>query len=486
MSSTRPNVIVAFSDQHRGTDLGPAGNADVHTPTMNRLAVEGSYLSGAYSTHPLCGPSRACLISGQYPSTHGVVTNELSLPTDAPSIGEAFQDAGYRVGYVGKWHLDGVPRDRWTPPGPRRQGFDDFWAVHNCVHDYFHPQYYRDSPELIREEGYEPAVQTDLAIDFIDADDDRPFCLFLSWGPPHDPYRLVPDRYREQYDAASLDLRPNTGPIFPGHPANPTTGNTDAPPIREWGERVSPNTYEAGQPYGYEDPRECYADYYASITAIDDQLGRLVDALDDRAFSEDTILVYTSDHGDMLYSHGNNQKGCPHEEAIRVPLLVRWPDDIPAGTTNETLVGTCDLAPTLLGLADLTVPETMEGSDLSASLRDPTQSGSDSVFLYGENWRGVRTERYMYACVPPEHPDLSHLPGGHALLFDDADDPYQRTNRIYDPAYHEVRTELRARLDEWLKRTDDPHLPLAEQVRQLGRGDDWDRRQRYIAGDLAE
>jgi arylsulfatase A-like enzyme len=271
---------------------------------------------------------------------------------------------------------------------------------------------------------------------------------------------------------------------LPSHEANLTTGNVDAPPVLEWGERVTPTAYEAGDPYEYDDPQECYADYYASITAVDDQLGRLVDALNEQGLAEDTLLAYTSDHGDMLYSHGNNQKGTPYEEAIRVPFIVRWPGEIPAGTTNETLIGTHDIAPTLLRLANIPVPDAMEGSDLSENLRDTTRAGPRSVILYGENWRGVRTDRYTYACVPTDHPDLEHLSKGHALLFDNKDDPYQRTNLIYDPEYRDVRDRLRAHLNEHLEHTGDPHLPLVEQVEYLGRGDDWERRQRYVAGEL--
>lgn len=465
-------------------DMGCAGNDDVETPAMDRLAASGTRLTNAYSNHPICGPSRASLISGQYPTTNGVITNEFPLPTEAPSIAEAFREAGYRTGYVGKWHIDGVPRDKWTPPGSRRQGFDDFWAVHNCVHDYFNPQYYRDSPELIREEGYEPAVQTDLAIKFIERDDDRPFCLFVSWGPPHDPYRLVPEAFRERYDAAELGLRPNAEPILPGHPLNLTAGNTDAPPIREWGERVSPDAYEAGDRYDYDEPRECYADYYAAITAVDCELGRLLDALDANGSAKETILAYSSDHGDLLYSHGNNQKGTPHEEAANIPLLIRWPERIPAGVENDALFGIVDVAPTLLSLADIPVPEAMDGRDCSAQVREPTRDGPGELFLYGENWRAVRTKRYTYACVPTDMEELAHLPEGHALLFDNETDPYQQRNLVYDPAYEDVRARLRETLDEQLDETDDPHYHLEAMVEHLKREDDWERRQRYINGDI--
>lgn len=483
---TRPNVIVAFSDQHRAQDLGCTGNNDVQTPNMDRLAGEGIRATNAYSNHPICGPSRACLVSGQYPTSHGVITNEFPLPADVPSVGEAFRDAGYRTGYIGKWHLDGVPRDKWTPPGPRRQGFDDFWAVHNCVHDYFNPQYYRDSPELIKKEGYEPTVQTDLALDFIKRNDDRPFCLFLSWGPPHDPYRLVPEEIRTRYAAEDLSLRPNVEPILPGNSLNLNTGSVNAPPVREWGARVSPDTYEAGDPYSYQDPREAYADYYASITAVDRELGRLLDALDMNGLAEETIVTYTSDHGDLLYSHGNNQKGTPHEEAAGIPFIIRWPDEILAEATTDSLLSIADVAPTLLGLSGVDIPDAMEGRDLSANIRNPSLVGPDYLVLYGENWRGIITERYTYACVPTDVSELSEIPHGHTLLFDRTEDPYQRRNVVYDPSYNDVRTSLRETLDERLDVREDPHLALENMVGHLGRESSWERRQQYINGELPD
>jgi len=300
-----------------------------------------------------------------------------------PSVAEAFQEAGYRTGYVGKWHLDGVPRNRFTPPGPRRQGFDDFWAVYNCAHDYFNTRYYRgDSEKLVTDDRYKPVVQTDLALEAIEefAAGDDPFVLFLSWGPPHDPYHLVPDRYREMYDPKDLTLRENAHPLLPGA----ITGAMEpGPPIREWGP-VTSLEYETGERYEYDDQREILADYYAAITALDEQFGRLVEALDGRGLASSTVLSYTSDHGDMMFSHGMNQKGFPHEESVNVPFIVRWPGEIPADEVSQILFSTVDVAPTLLGLADIDAPDAMEGSDLSDALRGAGES-PDSVFLVGNS-----------------------------------------------------------------------------------------------------
>ena len=167
-------------------DVRCAGNTDVISPNTDRLAAEGIRFTHAYANTPACTPSRAIILTGKYSLSNGTVANDLPLRESEITIGNVLKDAGYRTGYIGKWHLDGIPRDKFTPPGERRQGFD-FWAVWNCSHAYYGAKYFRDDPTPIKIDGYEPVAQTDLALEFLDADDDRPFCLFLSWGPPHAP-----------------------------------------------------------------------------------------------------------------------------------------------------------------------------------------------------------------------------------------------------------------------------------------------------------
>lgn len=465
----QPNVLFVFSDQHRGMDIGCTGNEDVQTPNLDRLAGEGTRFSNTYANYPLCGPSRACILSGQYPQTSGMVWNDLQLPTDVPSVAEEFREAGYRTGYVGKWHLDGVPRDKFTPPGPRRRGFDDYWAVYNCSHDYYGAKYYANSPEPIEIDGYEPEIQTDLAIDFIERDDDRPFCLFVSYGPPHDPYRMVPEKYRKEYHSLNLDLRSNVSPILP-HKGHPAPTYMQGPPVTEWVGDI----YQDVEWYDYDFPEEGYADYYAAITAIDAQIGRLMESLDDTEITDSTVLVYTSDHGDMLWSQGRNQKGQPYEESINVPFLVRWPERIPAGEVSEQLLSTVDFAPSLLGLADVSVPRAMEGTDLSpAMVGDSLTDPPESVYLGNvyRGWRGVRTEQYTYARLRED--EFEHLTEGHWLLFDNEADPYQRTNLVYDRDYREALTELSRLTEDWIEAVDGSFRSLEELVVAVGVEEDW-------------
>lgn len=454
-SDKRPNLLVVFADQMRGMDMGCAGNPDVITPSMDRLAREGMRFTSAYANAPVCTPSRGSLLTGLYPLSHGAIANDLPMREDISSIAKILKMSGYRTGYVGKWHLDGVPRDKFTPPGPRRHGFD-FWAAWECSHNYYGACYYRDTPEPIRIEGYEPIGQTDIALVFLRERDERPFCLFLSWGPPHDPYHLVPQEYRRRYDSARLALRPNVRPIVPGP--------------RDISRRM--------------DPRETLANYYAAITALDEQLGRILHALDELDLAEDTIVVFTSDHGDMLWSQGMMKKQQPWEESINIPFLIRWPGRIPAGQKCNALLSIVDITPSLLGLLGIEVPCEPEGSDLSPiMLGSKSEEGPDSVFLMDivtvdeghaqglREWRGVRTARYTYA---------RWVDGEKWLLYDNEADPYQLRNLAREPGYDEISDELEAILRGWLKRARDPFLPGEEHISILGLADLWNARELYM------
>jgi arylsulfatase A-like enzyme len=442
----RPNVLVVLPDQHRQMATAVAGNTDVQTPTLERLADEGVHCPNAYANTPVCTPSRGTFVTGQYPHRHGACTNDFQVAPDAPSVGEAFADAGYQTAWVGKWHLDGVPRDKFTPPGPRRQGFDD-WATYNCHLDFFDGHYYRDDDEQLHFDDYEPIALTDMAIEFLDeqSDDDAPFFLVVSPHPPHGPYEDVPERYKDLYDADDLELRPNV----------------EAPD--EW----------AG----------ALADYYAHVTAVDEQVGRLADWLDDHDTAEDTVMLYTSDHGDMLGAHGYFGKSQPYEEAINVPFICRYPDGLPADETVETPVSIVDVAPTLCSLASIGELPGTQGTDLAGALRGDDSDAPDSVFLsYAiptDNgarqdvpaWRGVRTDRYTYA---------RRGDGTPWLCFDNERDPYQQENLVEDDDASDLVERLDAQLDEWVERTGDPDGTGAEYMAALGETERWNDRERAM------
>lgn len=425
----RPNLLFVFADQMRSQAMGCSGNEQVITPNLDKLAGEGLRLTNVISTFPICCPYRASLLTGKFPLSHGVITNGPPLPEHELCIAEVLKTAGYQTGYVGKWHLNGhggvgAAEHQFVPPGPKRQGFD-YWAAANIVHNYFESYYYRDTDEKIMIEGWEPDTQTDLAIEYMEQyKGDRPFCLFLSWGPPHEPY-IAPERFKKMYDADKLKFRPN---IF----------------------------HDLGN-------KDILLNYYAAITSLDWNMGRLMEALDRLGIADDTIVVFTSDHGDMLYSLYLFQKQWPYEECISMPFIIRWPKKIKAGQVSDLLLGTPDIMPTLLGLSDVAIPNSVEGKDLSGFLLGTaTEPEPDSVLIEvvtpcGRSndrvgmraWRGVRTKRYTFARFHDED----------WLLIDNKLDPFQQRNLIYNSEYKPLRDKLNSKLAEWLKKTNDPFLP---------------------------
>ena len=455
--SDRPNLLFVFADQMRGMDMACAGNPQVRTPTLDRLAGEGTLFTRAYANCPVCTPSRGTILTGRYPLSHRAVANDMPLPTDEVTIAHVLRDAGYRTGYVGKWHLDGVPRDRFTPPGPRRQGFD-FWAAWNCAHAYFRGKVFRDEPTPVELGGYEPVGHTDLAIEFLRRRDESPFSLFLSWGTPHAPYGQVPEEYLGLYAPAGLELRPNAA----SQPPEGFRRLADGP------------------------DRQALAGYYAHITALDEQLARLLAVLDEQGAAGNTVVGFTSDHGDMLWSQGMCKKEQPWEEAIQIPLLVRWPGRVPAGRRCGELIGTADLAPTLLGLMEIEPPATMQGGELSRVVLSDEARGPESVLLLEpvivdqgarqgvREWRGLRTKRYTYA---------RWFDGAGWLLYDNDADPFQTENLIDSPAHAAVRADLERQLRGWLARTGDECLPWDETIRRLGLVDLWHERERHMHPD---
>lgn len=414
----RPNVLLIIPDQLRAQALGCMGNEDVRTPNLDRLASQGVLFRQTFANTPVCCPARAILLTGKYAHKNGMVCNDLRLRESETTLAELLKDAGYQTGLIGKWHLDGGKRDPgFVPPGPRRQGFD-FWAACECRHDHFHPIYYRDTPNPIRPGKFEAEALTDVAVDFIRANRARPFFLVLSMGPPHDPYG-APERYMRLYDPEKLTMRPN------------------------WKEGVR----QAG--------RKEIAAYYAAITAIDDQVGRLMRLLEDLALDRDTIVVFTSDHGDMLGSQGQRLKRKPWEESLRVPGIIRYPARVKAGRRTDALLSHVDLAPTLLSLCGANIPKNTQGRDLADVVRGEKEKGPDSVFVQifvpfaGDGtphpWRGVRTTRYLYA----------RTEGKPWLLYDLERDPFELKNLAADAASALLLRELDERLSRWMRDTGD-------------------------------
>ena len=436
-AAERPNILLILPDQMRASAMGCMGNPDVRTPHLDRLAATGILFKRTYANTPVCCPARAILMTGTYPHRNGMIANDLRLRESQVTIAEILSEAGYRTGFIGKWHLDGGPRDPgFVPPGPRRQGFD-FWAAYECHHKHFEPTYFRDSPEMITVKKFEPEASCDFAIEFLHAQPkEKPFFLTVQMGPPHDPYG-APEQYMQQYPPERITPPGNWKPGSETRTGGPKRGSF------AFNQNVPPGGLEE------------IAAYYAAITALDDQVGRLIKTMDDLGLSDNTIVLVTSDHGDMLGSHGMRRKRKPHDESSRIPGIIRWPGRIPAGRVVDTLFSHIDMPPTLLSLAGLPVPKSMQGTDLSAVARGSSTAGPDSVLLQifvpfnpdqvAKPWRGIVTANHTYARFASEA----------WVLFDHSKDPLQLKNLADAPEHAALQTDLDQRLTELMKKSGD-------------------------------
>ncbi len=435
-AEAKPNVVFVFADQWRAqaTTWEHDPNLIGKTPALDKLASESVNFKYAISCTPVCTPYRASFLTGQYPLRHGLFINDVSLKSNAVSIAEAFTAGGYDTAYIGKWHVDGQGRSAYIPR-ERRQGFD-YWKVLECTHDYNHSPYYaHDDPAKLVWTGYDAFAQTQDAQAYISSlkKKEKPFLLVLSWGPPHNPYPTAPEAY-QLFDPAKIILRKN---------AKDTSAF-----------------------------RKDLAGYYAHIVALDKALGDLLKTLDEQKLRDNTIFVFTSDHGDMLGSHDEIRKQRPWDEAIRVPLLIRYPAALKAGRVSELLINTPDLMPTLLGLSGVAIPPTVEGENYAALLRGEQPEPAESTALIacytpfgewtaargGREYRGVRTKRYTY---------VRSLEGPW-LLYDNETDPYQLENKVAEPDCQAVREKLEAELTRLLKKTQDDFRPGTEYIQKWG------------------
>ncbi len=432
---TQPNMVFVFADQWRAQALGYAGDPNVKTPNLDRLAARSLNFTNTVAGMPVCCPWRASFITGQYWLTHGHFMNDLHLPHRVPSIADAFNAAGYDTAYIGKWHLDGHGRSSFIPR-ERRQGFG-FWKVLECTHDYNNSHYYDDTPERYTWDGYDAIAQTREAQRYMrEHSGEKPFFLVLSWGPPHDPYHTAPEAYRDLYDPETLELPPNV----------PADFETTA--------------------------RDVLSGYYAHCTALDDCVGMLLESLEENGLADNTIFIFTSDHGDMLGSHGQLKKQQPWEESIMVPMLLHYPPAFGTeGREINTLIHTPDLMPTMLGLCGIDVPETVEGRNFAPELLRGEVPKSDAALTMcpapfgewhrgngGREYRGVRTKQYCYVR------DLN----GPWLLFDIQQDPYQLDNLVNRPETKDVQDRMDALLQDMLNERGDRFQHGDELIAQWG------------------
>ena len=452
-----PNLVFVFPDQMRGQAIGFLDEDPDATPHLDRFAGQSLVLPEAVSNYPVCSPFRAMLMTGKFPHANGVISNCNSqtapfgceLDESDRCWSDVLKGKGYSLGYIGKWHLDSPHKpyvkcknnsekfawNEWCPPD-RRHGFD-FWLAYGTYDFHMNPMYWstdaaRDEFAFVEQWG--PEFEADTAIKYIKNEDgtyrdpSRPFALVVSMNPPHTPYNQFPERYLEPYE-----------------------GKTSKDLI------VRPNVDTSGQTAMSRLALTHTKNYFGNVTGVDHQFGRIVQALAEAGLEDDTIVIFTSDHGNCVGTHNQDTKNNIYEESMRVPFLIRWPGKIEP-RRDDLLISTTDIYPSLLELmghkAD--VPAQVEGTShaqlfLTGEGRRP---GSQPYLkipydnrAYG--WRGVRTHEWKLTinCVPDKPIET--------VLFDRRNDPYELKNLA--PEKPEVVRELiTAELIPWLKRSGDP------------------------------
>jgi len=421
MAEKSPNVLIFFTDQQRWDTVGVYGSPLNLTPNLDAIAKEGIIFNHAFTNQPVCAPARGCIFTGQYATTHGVWRNGLGLEVEDNTLAHCFKRAGYKVGYIGKWHLSPDEVGHGYVPPEYRAGFEDCWEVANLLEFTSHPydtNLYDKDGKLIHIDGYRVDALTERVINFIEQLHNNPFFLVVSYLEPHhqnDMNRFVsPEGYRERYTNSFVpyDLRP-----FPG----------------DWQEQLP--------------------DYYGCIARLDECFGRIVDVLKSKGIFEDTIIVFLSDHGCHFRTRNTEYKRSCHESSVRIPFIIHGPGFNKSLVVQE-LVSLVDVAPTILDAVGISIPKSMQGKSAMPLINRDVKNWRNEVFIQiSESCvaRAIRTERWKY-CVIAEDKDgwLDCRSDTYVeyQLYDLYSDPYELVNLAGRREYRDIADELKERLLE--------------------------------------
>ncbi|MEM7129878.1 MAG: sulfatase-like hydrolase/transferase [Chloroflexota bacterium] len=413
----RPNVIVFFSDQQRWDTTGVHGNPLNLTPNFDRMAQAGTHLYQTSTCQPVCGPARSCLQTGQYATATGCFRNGIPLPQDARTLAHFFKEGGYDTGYIGKWHLAG--RDSAGPVAPEERGGYDYWLASNLLEftsDAYNLVMYDNDGEAVKLPGYRVDGQTDAVIRYIDSHQEDPFFLFVSYIEPHHQNHLddypPPDGYREEY-----------------------AGRWTPPDLAALG--GSSQQHLGG--------------YYGMVKRLDEALGRTIDALKSLGMMENTIILYTTDHGCHFKTRNGEYKRSCHESSVRLPTALIGPGFNGGGQLMQQ-ISLLDMPPTLLDAAGLPVPEQMQGRSIMPLVRRESTEWPEEAFIQiseAQVGRAVRTQRWKYGVdAPQKHggKDAGSDKYVEQYLYDLEYDPYELTNLIGLDSHRETANVLRDRL----------------------------------------
>lgn len=436
----QPNVLMIIADQVRWDMIGAYGLNPMHlTPNIDGIAQRGVRFLSAITNQPLCAPSRACLMTGQYPPRNGVFANlSHGISPNAVTIATAFRQAGYTTNYIGKWHLALESHEKISSMGPvpreQRGGFLDFWEASNIMEYTTRPYegtIYDSNGKEIKYSGvYRVDFLTQRAVSFLQTHAREPFLLVVSYLEPHfqndwvHPYNfrfVAPKGYAEKF---SNPFVPHDLKFFPG------TWQKDLP------------------------------DYYGCVARVDEGVGTILETLKRAGLEENTIVAFLSDHGCHFNTRNVEYKRSPHESSIHIPLVVQGPG-LNRSLAISQLVSQIDVAPTLLEAAGVPVPETMQGRSAYGLLGGRVEGWRNEMFIMiSESMvgRAIRTDQWTYAVVAPDAKPRSEFSSDHYVeyqLYDLFADPHQLVNLAGRREYQQVASHLRGRLKARMAEAED-------------------------------
>ncbi len=416
----RPNIIFFFTDQQRWDTAGCYGQKLNVTPNLDKMAEKGVLFQNAFTCQPVCGPARACIQTGKYATQTGCYRNDIALPLNAKTIAHYFSEAGYEVGYIGKWHLasTGKEFDFKTKPVPpeRRGGYKDFWLAADVLEFTSHGYdgyMYDGRMNKVEFKGYRADCITDFVLDYLKTrDGQKPFFLFISYLEPH-----------HQNDRNRFE-----GPI---------------------GSKERFKDFEVpGDLVGTEgDWRENYPDYLGCCASLDYNLGRIIGQLKELGMAEDTVIFYTSDHGCHFKTRNREYKRSCHDSCIRIPMVAYGPG-FKGGKVIDELVSLMDVPATLLACGGIKKPEGMQGRPLQELVEGRAKDWPKEVFLQiseSQVGRAIRTKKWKYSVVAPDKNGWNDSCSDvyvEEYLYDLEQDPFEKNNLVDDPAFADIRKEL--------------------------------------------
>jgi arylsulfatase A-like enzyme len=469
MNTDRPNLLFIMADDHATHAISAYASRINRTPHLDRIADGGMRFDAAFCTNSICSPSRAAILTGTYNHVNGVTTLDTHLDNTLWTFPKALQEAGYVTGLFGKWHLG-------HGEGYDPTGFDS-WRVLPDQGDYHDPTFLEQDGSTSQQTGYVTDIITDDTLGFIQTHGSQPWAAFLHHKAPHRCWE-PDDKHATMYDSVEIPepVTFNDDLVGRADVVRATKMRMmDLDPIRDLKSAVPEGlTLDEEISWRYQ---RYIKDYLRVVASIDDNVGRILDYLDESELSKNTIVVYTSDQGFFLGDHGMFDKRLMYEESLSMPLLIKYPGVVVPGSVSDDIVVNVDFGPTFLDLMNVPIPEHVQGRSFKPILRggvDPDWPQS----MYYRYWMhhdeahntpahyGVRTRTHKLICY---YNDPLNQPGAHGPtepveweLFDLVADPYEIDNVIEDPAYATVRAELEhelARLQEQVGDTAQPPPP---------------------------